>query len=60
VPSDALDRRDGVALDVGAVDHPARATADDQDKSHQPPHTDPEFAPPGFWRRWLWHLSCPE
>src|SRR5689334_4930557 len=60
MPADALDRRDGVALDVGAVDQPAQAAADDEDEGHQPPHADPQPTSPGFGRSLVWHLCCPE
>jgi hypothetical protein len=57
VATDSLDRRDGVALDVSAVDHPGQTGADDEDQDQHPPHADPEPTSPSFGRRLLWHLT---
>jgi hypothetical protein len=55
-----FDRRDGVALDLSAVNHPAKAATRDEDDYHQPPHAESESTSPGVGRRSFWHLTCSE
>jgi hypothetical protein len=40
IPTPALDRRDGVAMDAGAMDGPAQLATYEQDQDHKHPNAD--------------------
>jgi hypothetical protein len=50
------DGRDGVPLDVGAVDHPPQAACHDEYEDHQSPDADPQPPTASLGRSSLWHL----
>jgi hypothetical protein len=60
VSTHSRDRRDGVALDLSAVDHPGKTATGDEDDYHQPPQTDTELTAQGLGRRLLWHFTSSE
>jgi hypothetical protein len=53
----SLERRDRVALNLGASDHPA---TDEKDYQYETLHAEAESAPPRFWQGSIRHLGRPE